>query len=80
MPGKETVIAPNPDMIGYGFPRRDAIGEEMMLLFGVPTRPRSRMSCRQCSPMGAGGLWPIARHSEAPSAASAPWQMCRQSR
>lgn len=32
----ETVIAPNPELSAYGFSRRDELGEEMSVLFGVP--------------------------------------------
>lgn len=47
-PCLETAIAPNPDMTAYAFARRDPIGEEMARLFGVPTLPGSRTSCRRC--------------------------------
>lgn len=38
-PCLETVIEPNPGMTAYAFPRRDAIGEEMVRVFGIPTPP-----------------------------------------
>ena len=39
-PSLETVIAPNPVLSMYAFPRRDDLGDELSRVFGTPAPPR----------------------------------------